>query len=48
MRHEEVEGHVDDVFERLDSNRDGVVTIDEFIDACQRVSICRGCVSESI
>ena len=38
MRQEEVEAHVDDIFSRLDTNRDGVVTIEEFVEACQRVS----------
>ena len=37
MRQDEVESHVEQIFSRLDTNRDGVVTIDEFIDACQRV-----------
>jgi len=36
MRQDEVESHVEQIFSRLDTNRDGVVTIDEFIDACQR------------
>ena len=39
MRQEEVEAHVDDIFSRLDTNRDGVVTIEEFVEACQRVSV---------
>jgi len=38
MRQEEVEAHVDDIFSRLDTNRDGVVTIEEFVEACQRDS----------
>lgn len=32
---EELQLHVDDIFERLDVNRDGVVTIEEFIERCQ-------------
>ncbi|TRY76881.1 hypothetical protein TCAL_14724 [Tigriopus californicus] len=32
---EVVEPNVDEIFNRLDTNRDGVVTIDEFIHACQ-------------
>ena len=39
MRQDEVESHVEEIFSRLDTNRDGVVTIDEFIEACQRVMI---------
>ena len=39
MRQEDIEGHVDDIFSRLDTNRDGVVTIEEFVDSCQRVSL---------
>lgn len=34
---EDVENRVDDIFNRLDKNRDGVVTIDEFINVCQTV-----------
>ncbi|GIY91240.1 kv channel-interacting protein 4 [Caerostris darwini] len=29
--------HVDRVFQKLDLNKDGVVTIEEFLDSCQRV-----------
>jgi len=36
MRQDQVEVLVDDIFSRLDTNQDGVVTIDEFIEACQR------------
>ena len=39
MRQEDIEEHVDDIFSRLDTNRDGVVTIEEFVDSCQRVSL---------
>ena len=39
MRQEDIEIHVDNIFSRLDTNRDGVVTIDEFTEACQRVSV---------
>ena len=38
MRQEDIEGHVDNIFSRLDTNCDGVVTIEEFVEACQRVS----------
>ena len=37
MRQDQVEALVEDIFSRLDTNQDGVVTIDEFIEACQRV-----------
>ena len=37
MRQDQVEALVEDIFQRLDTNQDGVVTIDEFIEACQRV-----------
>ena len=37
MRQDQVEVLVEDIFSRLDTNQDGVVTIDEFIEACQRV-----------
>ena len=33
-----MESQVDMVFERLDTNGDGVVTIEEFIENCQTVS----------
>merc|ERR1712037_561354 len=36
MRQDQVEALVEDIFQRLDTNQDGVVTIDEFIEACQR------------
>jgi len=35
IRQEDLNNHVDDIFARLDTNADGVVTIDEFVDACQ-------------
>jgi Ca2+-binding EF-hand superfamily protein len=37
VKQEQVESHIDDIFNRLDTNQDGVVTIDEFVEACQRV-----------
>ncbi|KAK3094954.1 hypothetical protein FSP39_008312 [Pinctada imbricata] len=30
--------HVDRVFQKMDTNKDGVVTLEEFIDSCRRVS----------
>ena len=35
---EDIEANVDGIFSRLDRNGDGVVTIEEFIEACQTVS----------
>ncbi len=35
----DVERHVDSIFDRLDTNKDGVVTIEEFIESCQLVRI---------
>jgi len=35
VRPGDLENHVDDIFARLDTNADGVVTIEEFIEACQ-------------
>uniref|UniRef100_A0A673FQM7 EF-hand domain-containing protein n=1 Tax=Sinocyclocheilus rhinocerous TaxID=307959 RepID=A0A673FQM7_9TELE len=29
--------HVEKFFQKMDRNRDGVVTIDEFIETCQKV-----------
>ncbi|NXK57924.1 KCIP4 protein, partial [Sylvietta virens] len=31
--------HVETFFQKMDKNKDGVVTIDEFIESCQKVSI---------
>ena len=36
---EDLDEQVDSVFNRLDQNGDGVVTIEEFIDCCQTVNI---------
>ncbi|MEQ2227117.1 Calsenilin [Ilyodon furcidens] len=30
--------HVDKFFQKMDKNRDGVVTIEEFIETCQKVT----------
>ena len=36
---ETVDTQVASVFERLDHNKDGVVTLEEFISGCQTVSV---------
>ena len=36
-----MEVDVDRIFTRLDTNDDGVVTIEEFIESCQTVGWCR-------
>ncbi|KAL7990673.1 hypothetical protein Chor_014103 [Crotalus horridus] len=36
MREEAPQEHVENFFQKMDRNRDGVVTIDEFIESCQK------------
>ncbi len=32
--------HVEMVFQRMDANKDGVISVEEFMDTCQRVRLC--------
>uniref|UniRef100_K7FS09 Potassium voltage-gated channel interacting protein 2 n=1 Tax=Pelodiscus sinensis TaxID=13735 RepID=K7FS09_PELSI len=38
MREEAPREHVENFFQKMDRNRDGVVTIEEFIESCQKVT----------
>ncbi len=36
--------HVEMVFQRMDANKDGVISVEEFMDTCRRVGLCIKCI----
>ena len=36
--------HVEMVFQRMDANKDGVISVEEFMDTCRRVRLCKICI----
>uniref|UniRef100_A0A674CKS6 EF-hand domain-containing protein n=1 Tax=Salmo trutta TaxID=8032 RepID=A0A674CKS6_SALTR len=47
MQNDAPKENVDIFFQKMDKNKDGVVTIEEFLESCQKVCVCV-CVSLSL